>query len=115
MKTTPAWPSLDVPEGGEDPFADLRAAYLKRLRSERQQLTRLRAGLGSAGTGSGKDYETIRRIAHGMAGAAAIFKADAILTAAVALDHALRDATAGVDTAAVRPALDAMIDSLRSM
>jgi HPt (histidine-containing phosphotransfer) domain-containing protein len=115
MTTQQSWPSLDVPEGGDDPYADLRAAYLMRLRTELAQLTVLRAKLAADGMVAGEPYRSIHRIAHGMAGAAAIFTAADILSAALALEQALGRAVPGADDAAVRRALDTMIDSLRAM
>jgi hypothetical protein len=76
-------------------------------------LAKLRAKFAGAGMGSKTAYETIRRIAHGMAGAAAIFKAGDVMRAAIKLEQAVRAATPGADSGAVRLALDTMIDSLR--
>jgi EAL domain-containing protein (putative c-di-GMP-specific phosphodiesterase class I)/FixJ family two-component response regulator/HPt (histidine-containing phosphotransfer) domain-containing protein len=111
VKTTHAWPSLKAPEGANDSFADLRAAYFTRLRSDLAQLATLRAKLAGAGTGSKTAYASIRRIAHGMAGAAAIFKAGDVMRAAMILEQAVR--VAATDGDAVRLALDTMIESLR--
>jgi HPt (histidine-containing phosphotransfer) domain-containing protein len=111
MKTTRAWPSLQAPDGANDSFADLRTAYFTRLRSDLAQLAMLRAKLAGAGTGSKTAYATIRRIAHGMAGAAAIFKAGDVMRAAMILEQAVR--VAATDGDAVRLALDTMIESLR--
>jgi diguanylate cyclase (GGDEF)-like protein len=115
MKSTGAWPSLNVPEGADDRFGDLRAAYFTRLRSDLEQLKSLRAKLAGARTGSKTAYDPIRRIAHGMAGAAAIFKAGDVMRAAVTLEQAVRAARPGADDDAVQLALDTMIDSLRSI
>jgi diguanylate cyclase (GGDEF)-like protein len=114
VKPTGAWPSLKAPKGADDQFGDLRAAYFTRLRSDLAQLATLRAKLAGAGTGSKTSaYAAIRRIAHGMAGAAAIFKAADVMRAAVLLEHAVRAARPDTDGDAVRLALDTMIDSLR--
>ena len=113
VKPAGAWPSLQAPEGADDRFGDLRAAYFTRLRSDLAQLAGLRAKLAGAGTRSKTAYATIRRIAHGMAGAAAIFKAADVTRAAVLLEHAVRAAAPDTDGDAVRLALDTMIDSLR--
>jgi hypothetical protein len=115
MKPSDAWPNLQVPKGGDDPFGNLRADYFKRLRSDLAQLTALRAKFAGAGTGSNTVSETIRRLAHGMAGAAAIFKAGDVMRAAVTLEQAVRAATPDADDEVVRRALDAMIHSLRSI
>ena len=111
VKTPNAWPSLQAPDGANDSFADLRTAYFTRLRSDLAQLAMLRAKLAGAGTGSKTAYATIRRIAHGMAGAAAIFKASDVMRAAMILEQAVR--VAATDGDAVRLALDTMIESLR--
>ena len=113
MKSTNAWPSLTAPESGDDPLGDLRAAYFTRLRGDLAQLAKLRAKLAGSGMGSKTAYETIRRVAHGMAGAAAIFKAGDVMRAAIKLEQTVRAATPGADSGAVRLALDTMIDSLR--
>jgi diguanylate cyclase (GGDEF)-like protein len=113
VKPASAWPSLKAPEGADDQFGDLRAAYFTRLRSDLAQLAGLRAKLVGAGTGSKTAYATIRRIAHGMAGAAAIFKAADVMRAAILLEQTVRAATPDTDGDAVRLALDTMIDSLR--
>jgi hypothetical protein len=113
VKPASAWPSLKAPEGADDQFGDLRAAYFTRLRSDLAQLAGLRTKLVGAGTGSKTAYATIRRIAHGMAGAAAIFKAADVMRAAILLEQTVRAATPDTDGDAVRLALDTMIDSLR--
>jgi len=113
VKPNNAWPSLKAPEGANDSFADLREAYFTRLRSDLAQLATLRAKLAGAGTGSKTAYATIRRIAHGMAGAAAIFKAGDVMRAAILLEQTVRAAVPDADGDAVRLALDTMIDSLR--
>jgi EAL domain-containing protein (putative c-di-GMP-specific phosphodiesterase class I)/CheY-like chemotaxis protein len=112
-ESTDAWPSLKVPEGRNDPFGDLRAAYSTRLRNDMAQLIRLRAKLAGAGAGSKTARESIRRVAHGMAGAAAIFKAGDIMRAAIQLEQAVRASTSDADSYALRLALDTMIDTLR--
>jgi len=106
---------LKVPEGRTDPFGDLRAAYSTRLRSDLAQLIRLRARLAGtgAGTASKTARESIRRVAHGMAGAAAIFKAGDIMRAAILLEQTVRATTPDADGHALRLALDTMIDGLR--
>jgi diguanylate cyclase (GGDEF)-like protein len=113
VKPASAWPSLKAPEGADDQFADLRTAYFTRLRGDLAHLATLRAKLGGAGTGSKTAYATIRRVAHGMAGAAAIFKAGDVMRAAVVLEQTVRAATPDADDDAVRLALDTMIDALR--
>jgi diguanylate cyclase (GGDEF)-like protein len=112
-KPTNAWPSLKAPAGSNDSFEDLRTAYFTRLRSDLAQLATLRTKLGGAGTGSKTAYAAIRRIAHGMAGAAAIFKAGDVMRAAILLEQTIRAATPDADGDAVRLALDTMINSLR--
>jgi EAL domain-containing protein (putative c-di-GMP-specific phosphodiesterase class I) len=115
VESTDAWPSLKVPEGRSDPFGDLRAAYSTRLRSDLAQLTRLRAKLAGTGAGAGSKTarESIRRVAHGMAGAAAIFKAGDIMRAAILLEQAVRATAPDADGHALRLALDTMIGTLR--
>jgi diguanylate cyclase (GGDEF)-like protein len=113
VKPTNAWPSLKASEGANDSFADLRTAYFKRLRSDLAQLATLRAKLAGAGTGSKTAHAAIRRIAHGMAGAAAIFKAGDVMRAAILLEQTLRAAAPDAGGDAVRLALDTMIASLR--
>jgi HPt (histidine-containing phosphotransfer) domain-containing protein len=115
MKSTNAWPSLNVPEGADDRFGELRAAYFTRLRGDLEQLKALRAKLAGARPISKTSHDTVRRIAHGMAGAAAIFKADNVMRAAVALEQAVRAARPDADDGAVQLALDTMIDSLHSI
>jgi diguanylate cyclase (GGDEF)-like protein len=114
-EATDAWPSLMVPESRNDPFGDLRAAYSTRLRSDLAQLIRLRAKLAGTGAGAGPKTarESIRRVAHGMAGAAAIFKAGDIMRAAILLEQAVRATTPDADGHALRLALDTMIGTLR--
>jgi len=115
VKSTGAWPRFGEPKRAGDPLGDLRAAYFTRLRRDLAQLGTLRAKLAGAGTGSKTAYESIRRIAHGMAGAAAIFNAGAVMRAAIMLEQTVRAATPDADGDAVRLALDTMIDSLRPL
>jgi len=97
----------------DDPPGDLRAAYFTRLHNDLAQLGTLRAKLACVRTGSKTAYASIRRIAHGMAGAAAIFNAGDVMRAAISLEQAVRAATPDADGDAVRLALDTIIDSLR--
>ena len=89
MKSIDRWPA-SASAGAEpvDPFERLRAAYFARLHADGLQLIALRERLGDDADGLRSTHECVRRVAHRMGGAAAVFEAPAILCAATALEEA---------------------------
>ena len=117
MRSTESSPSSHLPPRLKDRFEELRAAYLARLECYRAQLVELRINLGSTGY-SAAVYEKIHRVAHGMAGAAAVFETFDVARAARGLSVS---ALAAVQTpsieadARVRRDLDALVDLLLTL
>jgi HPt (histidine-containing phosphotransfer) domain-containing protein len=113
MRSTDCRPNIEFPESLEDRFEELRTAYLVRLAVDRGRLEGLQVRFGrphSAGL-----HDDIQRIAHGMAGAAAIFNAPYISSAARLLEEAAAAAAKSPDRhteTAVRAALGALLDVL---
>jgi hypothetical protein len=106
-----------VPEGPDDAFEELRTSYRDRLRSDRTQLTTLRNRLGDPGGETEPLYEAIRRFAHGMAGAAAVFKASDVFDASSILMRSISSASPAhaEDPAVTVPvALDRLIELLQA-
>ena len=96
-----------------NPTEELRKAYCDRLRSDRTRLTSLRDRLGDSAGQTEPLYEAIRRIAHGMAGAAAVFKVPDVLDASSILERSAALASHGEEPAMTVPAaLDRLIDLL---
>jgi HPt (histidine-containing phosphotransfer) domain-containing protein len=114
LKSTSGWPRLNVPAGPNDPFDDLRASYYERLRSERLQLIELHAQLSRPELGPIALYETIYLVAHGMAGAAAIFGVAEVLSAASALERAAIAMTKAPEDGS-GPTLDAALQALTDL
>jgi HPt (histidine-containing phosphotransfer) domain-containing protein len=109
------WPQLGVPGGPDDAFEELRMSYRDRLRSDRTQLTTLRNRLGGPGGETVPLYEAIRRIAHGMAGAAAVFKVSDVFDASSTLEQSVSLASTahgGNPAMTVPAALDRLIELL---
>lgn len=118
MKSTHGWPRLSVPAGPDDPFDDLRASYYTRLRSDCARLTRLHVQMFRPEMDPAARYDSIRAIAHGMAGAAAVFGVTEVMNAAVTLERAALAATKSRAVPAdptVHAALDALTDLLQSI
>ncbi len=124
MRSTSHWPRLTpAPAGADDRFEELRIAYYARLKSDRAQVLSLRTLLVESSDAKAA-YEAIRACAHGMAGAAAIFEANDVMTAARQLEHAASAAKTSLDSAApagdsgnpaVSPLLDSLIELLNSI
>jgi len=95
-------------------FEQLRAAYFSRLQTDRAQLAAIRLELGEMPQSQATAIEHLQLLAHRMCGAAAIFEADDIFTAAELLDRAASDATRtpGSGTRAVHLALDTLLNRL---
>jgi hypothetical protein len=118
MKSTSSWPHLGEPAGPDDPFADLRASYYARLRNDITRLRALHTQLSSSEMDPKGLHESIYLVAHGMAGAAAIFQVTEVLNAAIALEQATLAAIKahpGTDDASVCAALDALTDLLQNI
>jgi HPt (histidine-containing phosphotransfer) domain-containing protein len=116
LKSTSPWPRLSVPAGPNDPFDDLRASYYARLRSERSRLIELHTQLSCPELDPIPLYETIRLVAHGMAGAAAVFGVTEVLSAATTLERAALVTTkahAGNAGPTVHAALNTLTDLLQ--
>ncbi len=99
----------------DDELKKVRDAFYVRLRSDRARLTTLRVLLACAPQESASIFEQIRMFAHRLRGAAAIFEAFEIGSAAYALEDAAN--TALIARAAntdpfVRAALDGLADRL---
>lgn len=77
--------------GMEERMIVLRARFVARSRAEREEL-------GTAV--SRMDLPEIRRLAHGLSGSAGIFGFPEISTAAAALERAVDERSASVDSAA---------------
>ena len=116
MRSTESSPSAHLPARLKVRFEELRAAYLARLEGDRAHLLELRMNLG--GSGSAAAYEKIQRVAHGMAGAAAVFETFDVARAARRLSVSAFAAvqTPGAEAdAGLRRELDALVDLLRSV
>jgi len=106
----PIAPAAAAPD---DPLETLRSAFHFRLRSDRLQLTTLAAALARADGDTACIHEDIRLFAHRLRGAAAIFEATDIGTAAHALEQAASCVlTAPVDDSCVWTALRRLADRL---
>jgi len=113
MKSIERWPA-SAPAGADpvDPFELLRASYYARLHADWSQLTAFRERLGNDDADSLQStHEDIRSVAHRMGGAAAVFGAPEILSAATALEEA---AIASLTTGR-RPAPDSVRRSIDSL
>ena len=117
MTVATAWPDLGAPAPANDPFADLRAAYHARLRIDSERLLDFRSTLSVAQLDGSGDYSDIGHAAHQMAGAAAIFKAPEICSAAGYLEHIANGQNSNVATvnASVLGALDVLIAAIASV
>jgi HPt (histidine-containing phosphotransfer) domain-containing protein len=109
MKSTEYRARAEMPETMRDRFELLRAAYHKRLSSDRTQLMHLRARLALRDPDPRALLDTIRRVAHGMAGAGAVFEAHDVAYAARLLESAATEALRRVGTDTVRSPLNALI------
>lgn len=89
MKSTRQWPIVSpAPSTLDEQLEQVRSAFYSRLRSDRRRLITLCAALTRAGTEPEPHFEDIRMFAHRLRGAAAIFEAVEVGSAA----HALEDA-----------------------
>ena len=116
MKSTEYWAPSSEPAAHTDRFEELRAAYYARLRSDLVRLTALRLRFDEVQGGDSVFHEEIRRVAHGMAGAAAMFEATQVAIVAGRLEEAVRSGRRPQDThayAAVSAALDALMHLLK--
>jgi HPt (histidine-containing phosphotransfer) domain-containing protein len=99
----------------QDRFEALRAAYYVRLTSDRSRLMALRMSMERAPPLDSSLYEEVQRVAHGMAGAAAVFEATQVAFVARRLEEialAASRAPGSEADAAVLGALDALVDLL---
>ncbi len=117
MAVATAWPDLGAPAPANDPFADLRAAYHARLRMDNERLLDFRSTLSGARLDARGDYAALGLAAHQMAGAAAVFKASAICSAAGHLEHLASGASSTATTANghVLGALDVLIAAIAAI
>lgn len=108
------WPDLGTLAPPDDSFEGLRTAYNQRLQEDRARLGTLRAALNRAQPPESRDYQAVGLAAHQMAGAAAIFKAATIMTAAAHLEEiaARRNLTSPAAEKEVLGALDVLIASI---
>jgi HPt (histidine-containing phosphotransfer) domain-containing protein len=115
-------PDIEFPAGcGEFPaslghrFEELRTAYLVRLADDRARLEMLLTRFCRPHAEAAGLYNDIQRIAHGMAGAAAIFNAPHVGSAARRLEEAAAAAAKSPDSrteTVVRTALGVLLDLL---
>lgn len=114
MKSPDSW----TPGGlNSDRYDDLRSAYLARLHNDLARLIKLRAQLQHEPTDASVSAD-LRRVAHGMAGAAAMFEAARVADAAAILEQAAVNsqiAQSRHQDDAQRTALDALIGVLEGM
>ena len=116
MKSTEYWAPSSEPAVHTDRFEELRAAYYARLRSDLARLTALRVRFDETQGGDSLFHEEIRRVAHGMSGAAAMFEATQVAIASSRLEEAVRSSRRPQDTqayAAVSAALDSLMHLLK--
>lgn len=110
---TPPRPA--VPAKLKDRFEELRAAFQRRLTNDRIQLLELRARCEPAAALTAALHEEIRRFAHTMAGAAAVFEAADVSSLAQSVEelatYAGEHPGLEADTA-VRNAIDALLGIL---
>jgi HPt (histidine-containing phosphotransfer) domain-containing protein len=114
MKSTEYRPTLRMSADFEARFEKLRANYYARLAGDRSRLMKLRVDFDHS-AGPEALYDQIQRVAHGMAGAAAVFEAGQVARLARTLERAARaacKAPGAASHAAVQSALDAMVDLL---
>ena len=117
MRSTDAGVAVTGDQPRPDRFDELRCAYHARLHSDLMRLTALRVRLDEPLDGA-TPYEDIRRVAHGMAGAAAMFEAAAVAGAAGRLEEAaLNSRISGTvpTDAMIRAALDGLINVLHEL
>ena len=103
MKSTEYRPTLRMSADFEARFEKLRANYYARLAGDRSRLMKLRVDFDHS-AGPEALYDQIQRVAHGMAGAAAVFEAGQVARLARTLERAARDAQRYV-AGAIRHAL----------
>jgi hypothetical protein len=110
------WPPKEGTPWLDQEFEDLRAAYLKRMRSDRDTLMVLRALLRDEATNANVSREALRLTAHRMAGAAAIFESrELLINSALTLEHAAHacmNARSFDQEAKLLAALDALLSVL---
>jgi HPt (histidine-containing phosphotransfer) domain-containing protein len=70
------------------PFVELRRMYIAGLRADRIRLVNLAESLARVADNAETTFAEIRRVAHKMRGAAAIFEAPMVACAAAALEDA---------------------------
>jgi HPt (histidine-containing phosphotransfer) domain-containing protein len=104
-----------MPAGFKVRFEELRGDYYARLAGDRSQLMKLRHYFDPPPQTRKLLYDQLQRLAHGMAGTAAVFEAPEVARVA----HTLEEAACAAKTApgddahaAVRNALDALVDLL---
>ena len=111
------WPRPSAPVQTEDEFERLRAAFYRRLYSDRVELAELGAQLARPDVDPIPIYYRVHVVGHRVRGAAALFEADEMAKAAITLELAALAATspnAGKAAAAVRTALQGLMDFLPS-
>jgi CheY-like chemotaxis protein len=98
----------------DDPFDELRGAFLQRVQKDANALTSLRLALqdGSSATDA---LSEIKHIAHGLAGAGGIFGFAEISDTAAALeDEVVRELTGSGSGERIVPALDRLLSRLET-
>jgi HPt (histidine-containing phosphotransfer) domain-containing protein len=107
--------AVPTPSAPDDRFEELRDAFYVRLRADRVRLTTLAAALARAEGDPACIFDNIRLFAHRVRGAAAIFEASEIGTAAHGLEQAAGSASmvhADNSDASVWTALEILVDLL---
>lgn len=116
MKSTDYWPrSAKAPATPQNHFEQLRGAFHTRLRWDRARLASLSNELQHAEGDSALIFDELRVVAHRICGAAAVFEAPEIGTAAYTLEQALITAIqahAERTDPSVSGPLDALLDLL---
>jgi hypothetical protein len=115
MESINYWPRPSAPIEPEDQFEPLRAAFYRRLYSDRVELAELSAQLARTDVDPMPVYYRLHVLGHRVCGAAALFEAAEMAQAAIALEQAALAAAkpnAGQAGAAVRSAVEALMDFL---
>ena len=98
----------------DDPFEELRGAFLQRVQKDANGLTRLRLTLQDGGSATDA-LSGIKHIAHGLAGAAGIFGFAEISDTAAALEDEVVHELAGSGSGErIVPALDRLLSRLET-
>jgi HPt (histidine-containing phosphotransfer) domain-containing protein len=112
VKSTDYWPRpASGPATPQNHFEQLRGAFHTRLRWDRARLASLSSELQHAEGDSALIFDELRVVAHRICGAAAVFEAPEICTAAYKLEQALLTAI-HAHAERTEPNVSALLDAL---